>query len=56
MTLIKLSVLTRPFRTMCLQTGISEDSVERRFAQDLDEAEEVCVYAKLREGSTSPRR
>mgnify|MGYP000858030591 FL=1 len=30
--------------------GISEDSVERRFAQDLERANEVCVYAKLPSG------
>jgi type III restriction enzyme len=30
--------------------GISEDSVERRFAQDLEKADEVCVYAKLPSG------
>lgn len=34
--------------------GISENSVERRFAQDLDEAEEVCVYAKLPRGFHIP--
>lgn len=34
--------------------GISEDSVERRFAQNLDEAEEVCVYAKLPRGFHIP--
>lgn len=27
--------------------GLVEKSVERRFAEDLDKAEEVCVYAKL---------
>lgn len=27
--------------------GMAERSVERRFAEDLDAAEEVCVYAKL---------
>lgn len=27
--------------------GTAENSVERRFAQDLDSADEVCVYAKL---------
>ncbi len=27
--------------------GTAENSVERRFAEDLDAAEEVCVYAKL---------
>lgn len=30
--------------------GISGDSVERRFAQDLEKADEVCVYAKLPSG------
>lgn len=34
--------------------GISEDSIERRFAQNLDEAEEVCVYAKLPRGFHIP--
>jgi len=27
--------------------GFAEKSIERRFAEDLDAAEEVCVYAKL---------
>ena len=27
--------------------GSAEQSIERRFAEDLDAAEEVCVYAKL---------
>ncbi|TXE82976.1 restriction endonuclease subunit R [Campylobacter peloridis] len=27
--------------------GIAEDSIEKRFAKDLDIADEVCVYAKL---------
>ena len=27
--------------------GYAEKSVERRFAEDLDTADEVCVYAKL---------
>jgi len=31
--------------------GTAEQSVERRFAQNLDEASEVCVYAKLPTGS-----
>ncbi|MGI6449089.1 MAG: type III restriction-modification system endonuclease [Desulfitobacteriia bacterium] len=30
--------------------GTSEKSVERRFAEDLDKADEVCVYAKLPSG------
>lgn len=34
--------------------GIAEKSVERRFAQDLDIADEVCVYAKLPRGFAIP--
>ncbi len=34
--------------------GIAEKSVERRFAQDLDIADEVCVYAKLPKGFAIP--
>lgn len=34
--------------------GFAEQSVERRFAQDLDSANEVCVYAKLPKGFHIP--
>lgn len=34
--------------------GNAEKSVERRFAENLDEAEEVCVYAKLPKGFAIP--
>lgn len=34
--------------------GTAEQSVERRFAQDLDKADEVCVYAKLPKGFSIP--
>lgn len=34
--------------------GTAELSVERRFAQDLDKADEVCVYAKLPNGFSIP--
>ncbi len=34
--------------------GPAEKSVERRFAEDLDAAEEVCVYAKLPKGFHIP--
>ncbi|MBQ7739874.1 MAG: DEAD/DEAH box helicase family protein [Eubacterium sp.] len=34
--------------------GTAEKSVERTFAEDLDEAEEVCVYAKLPKGFAIP--
>lgn len=34
--------------------GFAEKSVERRFAEDLESAEEVCVYAKLPRGFSIP--
>ena len=34
--------------------GTAEQSIERRFVQDLDNAEEVCVYAKLPKGFAIP--
>ena len=34
--------------------GSADKSVERRFAQDLDAAKEVCVYAKLPKGFAIP--
>ncbi|MGD6731866.1 MAG: type III restriction-modification system endonuclease [Pleomorphochaeta sp.] len=34
--------------------GLAEMSVERRFAEDLDSASEVCVYAKLPKGFYIP--
>ncbi len=34
--------------------GIAEQSVERRFAEELDTADEVCVYAKLPKGFAIP--
>lgn len=34
--------------------GSAEKSVERKFAEDLDGAEEVCVYAKLPRGFSIP--
>ena len=34
--------------------GTAEKSVERKFAEDLDGAEEVCVYAKLPKGFSIP--
>ena len=34
--------------------GTAEKSVERRFAEELDGAKEVCVYAKLPKGFAIP--
>lgn len=36
------------------EDGYAEKSVERRFAEDLDNADEVCVYAKLPRGFHIP--
>ncbi len=37
-----------------LTDGTAEKSIERKFAEDLDVAEEVCVYAKLPKGFAIP--
>ena len=34
--------------------GTAEKSIERRFAEDMDKADEVCVYAKLPKGFAIP--
>ena len=34
--------------------GIAEESIERKFAEELDSAQEVCVYAKLPKGFAIP--
>lgn len=34
--------------------GLAEKSIERRFAEDMDIADEVCVYAKLPKGFAIP--
>lgn len=34
--------------------GIAEKSVERKFAEEMDKADEVCVYAKLPKGFSIP--
>ena len=34
--------------------GTAEESIERKFAEDLDAAKEVCVYAKLPKGFHIP--
>lgn len=36
--------------------GSAEKSIERKFAEDLDAAEEVCVYAKLPRSFQIPRQ
>lgn len=54
------SDFTKVFRAKkCIQDyvitdGYAEKSVERRFAEDMDKADEVCVYAKLPKGFAIP--
>ncbi|MBR4428146.1 MAG: type III restriction endonuclease [Clostridia bacterium] len=47
----KLSGLSH---TLPFTDGTAEESVERRFAKDLEAADEVCVYAKLPRGFAIP--
>ena len=45
---------TKSIQDYVFTDGTAEQSVERRFAQDLDKAQEVCVYAKLPKGFSIP--
>lgn len=45
---------TKAIQDYVFTDGITEQSIERKFAQDLDAAEEVCVYAKLPKGFHIP--
>lgn len=45
---------TKSIQDYVFTDGIAEQSIERKFAQDLDAAEEVCVYAKLPKGFHIP--
>ena len=45
---------TKHIKDYVFTDGYAELSVERRFAQDLDHADEVCVYAKLPRGFHIP--
>lgn len=53
-TLDKAFKAQRHIQDYVFTDGTAEKSVERRFAQDLDIAEEVCVYAKLPKGFAIP--
>ncbi len=53
-TLDKAFKVQRHIQDYVFTDGTAEKSVERRFAQDLDIAEEVCVYAKLPKGFAIP--
>ena len=45
---------TKAIQDYVFTDGSAEQSIEKRFAQDLDTAEEVCVYAKLPKGFHIP--
>ena len=45
---------TKHIQDFVFTDGYAEKSVERRFAEDLDNADEVCVYAKLPRGFHIP--
>jgi len=45
---------TKSIQDFVITDGSAEKSIERRFVQDLDAAQEVCVYAKLPKGFAIP--
>lgn len=47
---VKAYKAKRAIQDYVFTDGIAEDSIERRFAKDLDNADEVIVYAKLPKG------
>ncbi len=50
----KAFVASKAIQDYVFTDGTAENSVERRFVEDLDSAEEVCVYAKLPKGFHIP--
>ena len=50
----KAFLATKAIQDYVFTDGSAEKSIERRFAEDLDAAEEVCVYAKLPKGFHIP--
>lgn len=50
----KAFVAEKAIQDYVFTDGTAEQSVERRFAQELDKADEVCVYAKLPKGFSIP--
>ena len=45
---------TKSIQDYVFTDGTAQESVERRFVEDLDKAQEVCVYAKLPKGFSIP--
>ena len=52
----KSILVTEEYPDYLFVEGTAEESVERRFAQDLEDASEVAVYAKLPRGFAIPTR
>lgn len=50
----KVSYAKKAIQDYVFTDGSAEKSIERKFVEDLDTAEEVCVYAKLPEGFHIP--
>ncbi len=50
----KAFLATKAIQDYVFTDGSAEKSIERRFAEDLDAADEVCVYAKLPKGFHIP--
>lgn len=50
----KAFAATKAIQDYVFTDGSAEKSIERRFVEDLDAAEEVCVYAKLPKGFHIP--
>ncbi len=50
----KAFIATKAIQDYVFTDGSAEKSIERRFAEDLDAADEVCVYAKLPKGFHIP--
>lgn len=50
----KVLQVKKHIRDYVLTDGVAEQNVERRFAQELEAADEVCVYAKLPRGFKIP--
>lgn len=52
--LLEMIKVEKSIQDYLFTDGLSDNSVEKRFAEQLEVAEEVCVYAKLPKGFTIP--
>lgn len=51
-----MSLLQKHIQDFVCTDRTADNSVERRFAEDMDKAKEVCVYAKLPKGFSIPTK